>query len=246
MKSLGADLLRGPHLLRAAALAVAVAVAFLVGYHWPDSSPRLVFFSSSRRSPSVALSPNANVSFDTSLIPTPAASAPTAPPASPAVNAPPPPPVLLLPPPPPAHLGIVGEDGAMRDDFDIGSDAGANYTDLAPDEAVPQERSDEGAGTRARIRVAKFPVCPENMREYIPCLDNEEEIKRLPSTERGERFERHCPAKDKALSCLVPAPKGYKALIPWPRSRDEVSIDFHYLPFLSNVYVLVLLCIKCY
>ncbi|KAK3162454.1 hypothetical protein QOZ80_1BG0089730 [Eleusine coracana subsp. coracana] len=233
MKSLGADLLRGPQLLRAAALAAALAVAFLVGYHWPDSSPRLVFFSSSaasshassRSSPSVALSPNANVSFDPSMIPTPAA---TAPPTSSTANAPPPPappPPPLLPssPPPPARLGIVGDDGAMRDDFDIGS---ANDTDLATDDAVPQELSNEGAKTkdsvRSRIRVPKFPVCPESMREYIPCLDNEEEIKRLPSTERGERFERHCPAKEKALSCLVPAPKGYKAPIPWPRSRDEV------------------------
>ncbi|GJN17179.1 hypothetical protein PR202_gb04229 [Eleusine coracana subsp. coracana] len=233
MKSLGADLLRGPQLLRAAALAAALAVAFLVGYHWPDSSPRLVFFSSSaasshassRSSPSVALSPTPTSSFDPSMIPTPAA---TAPPTSSTANAPPPPappPPPLLPssPPPPARLGIVGDDGAMRDDFDIGS---ANDTDLATDDAVPQELSNEGAKTkdsvRSRIRVPKFPVCPESMREYIPCLDNEEEIKRLPSTERGERFERHCPAKEKALSCLVPAPKGYKAPIPWPRSRDEV------------------------
>jgi hypothetical protein len=227
MKSLGADLLRGPHLLRAAALAVAIAVAFLVGYHWPDSSPRLVFFSSSassrastRPSPSVAFSPNANVSFDPSLIPTLPA---TAPPASSAANASPPPPVLPSPPPPSARLGIVGEDGAMQDDFDIGS---ANNTDLGMGDVVPQEPSNEGAATKARIRVAKFPVCPESMREYIPCLDNEEEIKRLPSTERGERFERHCPAKDKVLSCLVPAPKRYKAPIPWPRSRDEVSVGF--------------------
>ncbi|KAD2805139.1 hypothetical protein E3N88_38516 [Mikania micrantha] len=37
-----------------------------------------------------------------------------------------------------------------------------------------------------------------------------------------ERIRRHCPEKDKGLNCLVPAPKGYKAPIPWPRSRDEV------------------------
>ncbi|TVU36537.1 hypothetical protein EJB05_18474, partial [Eragrostis curvula] len=247
MKSLAADALRGPQVLRAAVLAFAVAVAFLVGYHWPDSSPRLAFFSSalarasasasssSSRSPAVALSPNANVSFDPSLIPTHATKEATRSRVFPTSNArpkpslPPPPPTPtpvqpppLLPPPPPARLGIVGEDGAMRDDFDIGSDTGANDTDLATDEAVPQEPSNEGAGTGARVRVGKFPVCPESMREYIPCLDNEEEIKRLPSTEGGERFERHCPAKDKALSCLVPAPKGYKAPIPWPGSRDEV------------------------
>lgn len=123
----------------------------------------------------------------------------------------------------------------MRDDFDIGSAAGANETDLATDDVVPEEPSNEGVRTKsrvgARIRVAKFPVCPESMREYIPCLDNEEEIKRLPSTERGERFERHCPAKDKALSCLVPVPKGYKVPIPWPRSRDEVSTWFSLIAF---------------
>ncbi|PWZ30397.1 putative methyltransferase PMT12 [Zea mays] len=211
MKALGAhvvDLLRGPHLLRAAVLAFAVAVAFLVGYHWPNAYPRLVFFSSA--SSSLASS---------------------TPPASPAPNACPPPslppptpapPPPLLPPPPPARLGIVGEDGAMQDDFDIGS-VGANDTDLASDETAPQEPSNRGAsGGPPRVRIERFLVCPESMREYIPCLDNEEEIKRLPSTERGERFERHCPAKDKGLSCLVPVPKGYKAPIPWPQSRDEV------------------------
>lgn len=131
-------------------------------------------------------------------------------------SSPPPPPL------PPARLGLVGEDGAMRDDFDVG--AGANDTDLATDEAAPQEPGDAGAGSGNRVRIGRFPVCPESMREYIPCLDNQEDIRRLPSTERGERFERHCPAKDKVLSCLVPAPNGYKAPIPWPRSRDEVSI----------------------
>ena len=112
----------------------------------------------------------------------------------------------------------------MRDDFDVGS-VSANDTDLVTyEEAALQEPGDAGGGSGGpRVRIGRFPLCPESMREYIPCLDNEEEIKRLPSTERGERFERHCPAKDKALSCLVPAPKGYKAPIPWPQSRDEVS-----------------------
>lgn len=232
----GADLLCGPRVLRAAALAFACAAAFLVGYHWSDSSPRLLFFSStassssspllSTGSPSVAVSPNANLSFDPSLIPTPAASTPPASPtanASPPPSLPPPPPPLRTPPPP-ARLGIVGEDGAMRDDFDVVV-GGANDTDLAAtDEALPQEPTDAGPAVGSRVRIGRFPVCPESMREYIPCLDNEEEIRRLPSTERGERFERHCPAKDKGLSCLVPAPKGYKAPIPWPRSRDEVRI----------------------
>ncbi|KAM0922783.1 hypothetical protein ACQ4PT_005954 [Festuca glaucescens] len=250
MKALGTDLLPGSRLLRAAVLAFACAAAFLVGYRWSGASPSLLFFSSSSssrlssRSPSVAISPNSNVSFDPSLIPSPAA-APTAsssinkktsassatpnasPPASvpapaqaPPPPLPPPPPPPPLPPPPPARLGIVGDDGAMRDDFDIG--AVSNDTDLATDEDAPQGPSNEDAGGANKVRIGNFQACPESMREYIPCLDNDEEIKRLPSTERGERFERHCPAKDKVLSCLVPAPKGYKAPIPWPRSRDEV------------------------
>ncbi|MFS7925116.1 putative S-adenosyl-L-methionine-dependent methyltransferase [Helianthus anomalus] len=60
------------------------------------------------------------------------------------------------------------------------------------------------------------------MMEYIPCLDNVETVKRLKSMKKGEKFERHCPEKDKELNCFVPAPKGYKAPNPWSRSRDEM------------------------
>ncbi|KAK9096223.1 hypothetical protein Sjap_021720 [Stephania japonica] len=60
------------------------------------------------------------------------------------------------------------------------------------------------------------------MREYIPCLDNVEAIKKLKSTDKGEQFERHCPGKEKELNCLVPPPKDYKTPITWPKSRDEV------------------------
>ncbi|KAJ7964569.1 S-adenosyl-L-methionine-dependent methyltransferases superfamily protein [Quillaja saponaria] len=63
---------------------------------------------------------------------------------------------------------------------------------------------------------------PESMSEFIPCLDNEEAIRKLKSTEKGERFERHCPEEGRGLNCLVPSPKGYRTPIPWPRSRDEV------------------------
>ena len=76
--------------------------------------------------------------------------------------------------------------------------------------------------TRVRVTVHKFPLCLDSLREYIPCVDNEEAIRQLKSTEGGERFERHCPEKGKELSCSVPAPKNYKIPIPWPRSRDEV------------------------
>lgn len=71
----------------------------------------------------------------------------------------------------------------MRDDFVIG--IGANDTDLTTNEAAPQEPGNVGAGGENRVQIGRFPICSESMREYIPCLDNEEEIRRLPSTERG-------------------------------------------------------------
>lgn len=111
----------------------------------------------------------------------------------------------------------------MRDDFEIGlsdlDQEGDNSTESEPSVSVGEE---SGGSTSTRISVKRFKVCEERFREYIPCLDNEDEIKRLVSTERGERFERHCPKEGERLNCLVPAPKGYKSPIPWPKSRDEV------------------------
>ncbi|RRT83436.1 hypothetical protein B296_00002212 [Ensete ventricosum] len=56
--------------------------------------------------------------------------------------------------------------------------------------------------------------------DYIPCLDNEAAIKKLPSTKHYEHRERHCP--DNAPTCLVPLPDGYKRPIKWPKSREKV------------------------
>lgn len=81
----------------------------------------------------------------------------------------------------------------------------------------------------SRVSIGKFRVCDEGLRDYVPCLDNVEAIKRLNSTERGESFERHCP--ERGLDCLVPRPKGYKLRIPWPKSRDEVYFLVTFLCF---------------
>lgn len=81
-------------------------------------------------------------------------------------------------------------------------------------------------GSGGRITIRRYQLCPQSMREYIPCLDNMEAIKKLNSTEKGEKFERHCPDKDKGLNCLVPPPNGYRQPIPWPRSRDEVIVSW--------------------
>lgn len=93
------------------------------------------------------------------------------------------------------------------------------------------ERLDDGNGgsgqveelKKKKVRVEKFKVCDQSMTDYIPCLDNAEEMKRTwKSTEKWSKYERHCPGEAKALNCVVPRPKDYKIRIPWPQSRDEV------------------------
>lgn len=113
------------------------------------------------------------------------------------------------------------ENGAMRDDFETGMSDLDQEAENSTESEVSVSVGAESRGS-TRISVKKFRVCEERFREYIPCLDNEEEIKKLASTERGERFERHCPKEGKGLNCLIPIPKGYKSPIPWPQSRDEV------------------------
>jgi hypothetical protein len=62
--------------------------------------------------------------------------------------------------------------------------------------------------------------------DYIPCLDNEKAIKKLPSTKHYEHRERHCP--EEPPTCLVPLPEGYKHPIEWPQSRDKVILFILY------------------
>ncbi|RWV99302.1 hypothetical protein GW17_00037797 [Ensete ventricosum] len=58
--------------------------------------------------------------------------------------------------------------------------------------------------------------------DYIPCLDNEDAIKKLRTTKHYEHRERHCP--DEAPTCLLPLPEGYKQPIEWPNSRNKVPL----------------------
>ncbi|KAH1038754.1 hypothetical protein J1N35_040497 [Gossypium stocksii] len=206
----------------AAFIFISVA-SFYLGKHWSDGSRQLIFFprqspsGTTSSSPSIALSPNLNKEFNVSALidtPEPPRSAKSKGKwASGSLKAPPPPPEFKI-------YGIVDENGTMSDKFEIGE----FDTDLVEnwDNGTEIEAETGKEDVRSTLRVKKFGFCGENMREYIPCLDNVEAIKRLKSTERGERFERHCPEKGKGLNCLVPAPKGYRPPIPWPRSRDEV------------------------
>ncbi|KAL1831272.1 hypothetical protein ACET3Z_000923 [Daucus carota] len=62
--------------------------------------------------------------------------------------------------------------------------------------------------------------------DYIPCLDNMQAIKSLPSTKHYEHRERHCP--DDLPTCLVPLPEGYQRSVEWPTSRDKIW--YHNVP----------------
>ncbi|KAJ7959185.1 S-adenosyl-L-methionine-dependent methyltransferases superfamily protein [Quillaja saponaria] len=143
---------------------------------------------------------------------------------SPETSPAPPPPkkkkIFRMPPLPPVErTGIVDENGEMSEDFKIGKFNSSLNEDFG-NFSVKGEVKDEKSGVR--IRVEKYKVCEQSMSEYIPCLDNVEEIKKLNSTERGEKYERHCPEEGKWLNCLLPRPKAYRSPIPWPKSRDEM------------------------
>ncbi|KAM7492002.1 hypothetical protein LguiA_034923 [Lonicera macranthoides] len=195
---------------------------FYLGKYFSNGSQQLLFFNSSSSSspPSqtltVSLSPNHNNSFNLSSVINDTDQSQIASDQTLTLA-----PVPPSPPPEPAveRLGVVDENGAMSEDFEVG--------EIDPD-VVENWGSEnetllvEGGGAAPKVRVKKFGLCPVSMREYIPCLDNVDAIRALKSTEKGEKFERHCPAEGKGLNCLVPPPKGYKAPVPWPRSRDEV------------------------
>ncbi|PKA46118.1 putative methyltransferase PMT11 [Apostasia shenzhenica] len=219
--------------VRIGAISLACVAAFFIGKHWSSDSQQIIFFNRVPNAgevsgaPYVSISPNANRTFDISSLISNASLPATLPP--PIVAVPPPPPPspppplqLSLPPPPPLpeRFGVVDENGEMKDDFDAGSVDPDLWENLGLGNQT-EEASGMGE-SRAGVRVRKYQLCPESMREYIPCMDNEVAIKKLKSTERGEKFERHCPEYGKGLDCLVPPPKNYKSPIPWPRSRDEV------------------------
>ncbi|TQD76642.1 hypothetical protein C1H46_037832 [Malus baccata] len=219
------DWLRIPLILKVWGFVMIAVTCFYLGKHWSDGSQQLLFFTTTttttRRAPSaVSVSPNLDKPFNLSaLINETLAPPPLLPPPPP----PSPPPPSLPPPPPPdvvRRFGIVDENGTMSNEFEVG--------DFDPDEVVENWGSENGTVPKSepsrsgRVSVKRFELCPKSMSEYIPCLDNVEAIKRLKSTAKGERFERHCPEAGRGLNCLVPPPRSYKTPIPWPKSRDEV------------------------
>lgn len=221
------ELIKSPLIVKIAILAFASVATFYLGRHFSTFQPFISYTSYSgdvvpTASRSVAASPNANPTVEsTTLIPTQAPTLTLAPPplTPPSFLSAPPPPPFLSAPPPPFRYGIVDENGTMTDNFEVGEfdPALVEKWDFG-NETSGREADAEGTGPR--VRVWKYRFCDRRMNDYIPCLDNVEEIKNLKSTERGERLERHC--RKAGMNCLIPAPKGYKVPIPWPRSRDEV------------------------
>ncbi|KAK4276697.1 hypothetical protein QN277_014816 [Acacia crassicarpa] len=128
--------------------------------------------------------------------------------------------VFVVPPLPPVErMGVVDDNGVMSDDFKIGELDASLMQELGNLSEIRAEKEGESG---VMVKIERFKVCDPSMTDYVPCLDNEEWIKRLNSSQRGEKYERHCPEEGKGLNCLVPRPKGYKSPIPWPKSRDEV------------------------
>ena len=215
-----AESFRASPLFKIAIFLLASVTFFYFGKHWSDGYQQLVFYTGTLQASSVSLSPNYNKHFnisnlihqnDTHVLP------------DKTLNLDPTPPPLLRtdPPPPPSdsvqRFGILDENGTMSDQFEVG--------DLDPEYVENWGNStevDHGEGSSRNFRIKKFGLCPQNMSEYIPCLDNQEAIAKLKSTDKGEKFERHCPVAGGGFDCLIPPPKGYRAPIPWPKSRDEV------------------------
>nr|GMC59249.1 probable methyltransferase PMT11 [Ipomoea batatas] len=169
--------------IKIAAFLFVAVVFFYAGTLWSNGPPQQLLFFGSRQNSSSSpgagagvLSPNSVNSSDTATADDQQEEKVSA--AIPPVTA-----VLMT--------GVVDDDGVMTDDFKVGKIEG--------DWVDNWEEEDEIKGEK--IVVKKFEVCPDNMSEYIPCLDNTEAVKTLNSTEKGEEFERHCPSK--GLNCLV-------------------------------------------
>ncbi|OAY46136.1 probable methyltransferase PMT11 [Manihot esculenta] len=216
------DLFKTPLVVKITACVLIFITFFYLGRHWSSNGYQQLIFFSSAPPKSVAISPNFGKSFNiTALI---SQNQSQSVPDKTLSLAPLPPPMTGQSSPMDQSsqsdtnqtFGIVDSDGRMNDDFEVGEFDPEVVEDWGNETGVESGEKD------VRVRVKRFELCPESMREYIPCLDNVDAIKRLNSTERGEKYERHCPGEGKGLNCLVPPPKGYRQPIPWPRSRDEV------------------------
>ncbi|CAI0612501.1 unnamed protein product, partial [Linum tenue] len=190
-------LVKTPNFVKFAAVALLSLSVALLFYHHPSfpSAAFSAFTFASNSSPTAVPANSTSIAANTTSIASNSSSPSSAIPK-----------VKKLPPPPPSvaqRTGIVDENGAMTEDFDVGEF----------DPSLMEELRDLGGGaeeTEKRnepkiVKYDKFKPCDQSKIDYIPCLDS---------------FERHCP--DSTLDCIIPMPNGYQKSIPWPRSRDEL------------------------
>ncbi|KAF3558137.1 hypothetical protein F2Q69_00018102 [Brassica cretica] len=69
-----------------------------------------------------------------------------------------------------------------------------------------------------KAATVSFPSCGAKLSEHTPCEDAKRSLK-FPRG-RLEYRQRHCPEREEALKCRIPAPYGYKTPFRWPESRD--------------------------
>ncbi|KAK4352608.1 hypothetical protein RND71_028126 [Anisodus tanguticus] len=90
------------------------------------------------------------------------------------------------------------------------------WSTQAAESEKENESQDSSSSKGYKWQLCKTDAGPD----YIPCLDNVQAIRKLPSTSHYEHRERHCPTEPS--TCLVPLPSGYKQPIGWPRSREQI------------------------
>jgi len=206
LSDVGLDVFKTPRLVKLIAFAfLSISTIFLFN-HFSDSFsyPSLPFPISSSSIVTEAIQTN---------ITSVAAVAPSPPPRPRLKISPPPLPPTVV------RTGIIDENGAMSDSFEIGGFDPDSIDELKS--ATGNSSVEEKESPEVGFQIEKLKLCDKTKIDYIPCLDNEEEIKRLNNTDRGENYERHCPKQ--SLDCLIPPPDGYKKPIQWPQSRDKVK-----------------------
>ncbi|PKU81985.1 probable methyltransferase PMT24 [Dendrobium catenatum] len=118
------------------------------------------------------------------------------------------------------------KDQAVNDVFPDGAQADLlNETNTQngawPTQSAESRNEKEVQASSSTVTQYSWKLCNVTAgSDYIPCLDNEEAIKKLRSTKHFEHRERHCPKE--GPDCLVPLPKGYRKPIEWPTSREKI------------------------
>lgn len=132
------------------------------------------------------------------------------------------------------------EDLDAEPGHDLGTTAELTTETQEQNSTLFETQVQESANPKPSVVTPELTVVPDEVGEwklcsfagaqdYIPCLDNTEAIKKLPTTSHYEHRERHCPSEEDVPKCLLPLPANYKVPIKWPASRDAVLL--HALPF---------------